>query len=134
MAHKFWRSETLIVWLQYFAAGIAMIPAGIVYVAMVNRWGERKAFSLSLVFAMIIGLAIWTLVGHSLRLHFLNPVKPALVAAADAQTSTEEGQNIYADRVILLAGSIRFDNVSGKSNTIQSLPFSGRAVAHSTLG
>ena len=56
MALNFWRSKTFILWLQYLAAGIAMIPAGVMYFFLIGEVGQRKASYISLIVAISMGL------------------------------------------------------------------------------
>jgi hypothetical protein len=91
--YKFWQSETFLVWLQYFFAGVAMIPAGVLYVVLSGTLGERRSFSLSLVVAVIAGFLAWTLAGRTLRPYFARNFSPTIVAV---ETSNEQSQNIYA--------------------------------------
>jgi hypothetical protein len=68
---KFLHSETGIVWLQYFVAGIAMIPAGAIYVGLSNSVGERKAFEYSVFLAVVIGVIVKPYVRVVLKAHLV---------------------------------------------------------------
>jgi hypothetical protein len=68
MVRKFLQSETFKVWVQYFAAGLAMIPSGVVYAATTGRPGdERILFALCVGSGLLVGGTVWLLVGRSLR-------------------------------------------------------------------
>ena len=80
---KFWRSETGIIWLQYFAAGIAMIPAGVMYVVLNASVGEKKAFAVSVFLASVIGLLTKHYVGRSLTSHFASASAQPIAALSN---------------------------------------------------
>ena len=102
MAHRFWRSETFRVWLQYFAAGVAMVPVGVTYVALIGRFGERRALNFSLALAVVVGLITWTCVGRLLRSHFSKP----MAVRATNTISNKTVQCIYADKTSLEASDL----------------------------
>jgi hypothetical protein len=127
MAHRFWRSEAFRVWVQYFAAGVAMIPAGIIYVALTSTLGEKRAFSLSLVLSVLMGLAVWTWTGHELRSYF--------AARELVQIPEARGQNIHVDLFVLAWAKNSIQNFSySESNNVRRQPAYGKALAASSIG
>lgn len=58
---RFWRSETVKVWIQYLVVAIALVPFAIWYV------NEQKLFWPSMVIAVICGLVVWKVVGRLLQ-------------------------------------------------------------------
>lgn len=68
MVHKFWRSEIFIVWIKYIAAGLAMVPAGVMYeFVLANRLSQNRALYSSVALAVMLGFAAWLSIGYALR-------------------------------------------------------------------
>jgi hypothetical protein len=96
MVHRFWRSETAIIWAQYLAAGLSVVPIGILYLVLMGQFGEKRAFYFCFVASVVIGLIVWAGVGYGLRRHFA-----VLHAIPNQQISNELSQIIYTDQVWL---------------------------------
>jgi hypothetical protein len=116
MVRRFWRSETFQIWVQYFAAGIAMIPAGITYFALIDRFGERKGFDLALALAVVVGLIVWMCVGYFLRSQATRPSEKLPSAAV----SNEADQNLFADKTWLSVSSDVFELGAGQSQAVSA--------------
>ncbi len=67
MVRRFLRSEIFKVALRYLAAGLVMIPAALLYFEFSGKVGESRAFWLSAIIAVIVGLSASTCVGYFLR-------------------------------------------------------------------
>jgi hypothetical protein len=105
MVLEFWRSEILKVWLQYFAAGIAAIPGGVIYVVLLEHSRtEKTAFDISLAIAVGFGLVAWFGVGHVLRSH--SPTQPHLatvpVIFGTAQIASPAQVSIGTGTVVII--------------------------------
>jgi hypothetical protein len=57
------------VWIQYCAAGVAMIPAGLLYLNLLNSHiPDGVAFARAVMVALTLGLGTWFLVAHWIHL------------------------------------------------------------------
>jgi hypothetical protein len=82
-----WRSEIFKLWIQYMAAGVAAIPAGVLYALLLQHSvPQKQAFSPSICVGVVLGLAAWIYVGRRLRRPTLRRVvevkKTAVIATA----------------------------------------------------
>jgi hypothetical protein len=60
MTRSFWQSETFKIWLQYFAAGLAAFPGGLIYLFLLNQSiNEKQTFRLAFAISVSLGLAAW---------------------------------------------------------------------------
>jgi len=122
MVHRFLRSELGIVWLQYLAAGLAMIPVGLLYF----EFSTKLSFWLSAAIAVVLGLAVSTCVGYFLR---PRSAKPFLVA--EAQVS-DGGKDIFSQRAGFWARASA-NNLYPLPDALQA-PIRARAASQSSLG
>lgn len=68
MVRKFLHSEIFKVWIQYCAAMVLMIPAGILYVVMLrHNFSERISFVIATVVALSSGFIAWFTVDRRMR-------------------------------------------------------------------
>lgn len=66
----FWLREMLKVWMQYLAAGLAFIPAGILCVVLLNKGLTRNvALVVSVAIGLVLAYFAWKLVDNRLVLH-----------------------------------------------------------------
>jgi hypothetical protein len=123
MVRRFLRSELGIVWLQYLAAGLAMIPVGLLYF----EFSTKLSFWLSAAIAVMVGLSVSTCVGYFLR---LRAAKPFLVA--EARQVSDGCKDIFPQRAAFWAGASA-NNLYPLSDVIQA-PIRARAASQSSLG
>jgi hypothetical protein len=93
-----------------------MIPAGLMYVSLINNLGEKKAFFFALATAIGVGVTVWAVLGHALGMHF---ARATLASNVVVKASNEESENLYA-AMRFSKSAVWRDELSSESNVFRS--------------